>query len=68
MPAILQSLIENHWLKSKTETEGTFSGGIKVEYTFTHPLMHKTLYDLTPSSVKRSIHFSIAQVRMICLI
>ena len=60
MPAILQSLIENHWLKSKSEMNQT--GAIKVEYSFTHPLMHKTLYDLTPSSVKISIHLSIAQV------
>jgi predicted ATPase len=38
------------------------TGEIKVEYVFTHPLMHKTLYDLTPSSIKKTIHLSIAQV------
>ena len=65
MPAILQSLIENHWLKSKSEMNQT--GAIKVEYSFTHPLMHKTLYDLTPSSVKISIHLSIAQVIILFL-
>ena len=60
MSTILQSLIENHWLKSKNEIHP--NGCIKVEYSFTHPLMHKTLYDLTPSSVKRSIHLTIAKV------
>lgn len=61
MPAILQSLIENHWLKSKSEVNS--QGVTKVEYSFTHPLMHKTLYDLTPASIKRSIHHTIAEVR-----
>lgn len=60
LTAILQSLIENHWLKSKTEVNSC--GAIKVEYSFTHPLMHKTLYDLTPSSIKRSLHLTIAKV------
>jgi hypothetical protein len=61
LTAILQSLIENHWLKSKTEVNAR--GSIKVEYSFTHPLMHKTLYDLTPSSIKRALHLSIAKVQ-----
>lgn len=66
MPAILQSLIENHWLKSKSEVNSL--GTIKVEYSFTHPLMHKTLYDLTPASIKRSIHHAIAEVgNSICM-
>ena len=60
MPAILQSLVEHHWLQSKSEVNA--AGAIRVEYSFSHPLMHQTLYDLTPSSVKRSIHLSIAQV------
>ena len=60
MPAILQSLIEHHWLQSKSEVNP--AGVIRVEYHFSHPLMHQTLYDLTPSSVKKSIHLSIAQV------
>jgi class 3 adenylate cyclase len=63
LTAILQSLIENHWLKSKTEVNA--GGTIKVEYSFTHPLMHKTLYDLTPSSIKRALHLSIAKVPLL---
>jgi class 3 adenylate cyclase len=65
LTAILQSLIENHWLKSKTEVNA--GGIIKVEYSFTHPLMHKTLYDLTPSSIKRALHLSIAKVPLLLL-
>jgi class 3 adenylate cyclase len=60
MPTILQSLVELHWLQSKSEVNA--AGAIRVEYSFSHPLMHQTLYDLTPSSVKRAIHLSIAQV------
>jgi predicted ATPase len=41
------------------------TGEIKVEYDFTHPLMHKALYDLTPSSIKKTIHLSIAQVSIL---
>ena len=66
MPAILQSLIEHHWLQSKSEVDA--AGVIVVEYCFSHPLMHQTLYDLTPSSVKRSIHLSIAEVQRYSLL
>jgi hypothetical protein len=66
LTAILQSLIENHWLKSKTEVNA--GGIIKVEYSFTHPLMHKTLYDLTPSSIKRALHLSIAKVPLFLIL
>jgi len=59
MPTILQSLVENHWLHAKSDSNPDNMN--TVEYTFTHPLLHKTLYELTPTSVKNSAHLSIAK-------
>ena len=59
MSNILSSLVESHWLHANSEQNP--NGMITVEYSFSHPLLHKTLYDLTPSSVKSNIHLSIAK-------
>ena len=59
MTIILHSLVDTHWLNANSEQNP--NGMITVEYSFSHPLLHKTLYDLTPSSVKSKIHLSIAK-------
>ena len=59
MTIILHSLVDTHWLNAVSEQNS--NGMITVEYSFSHPLLHKTLYDLTPSSVKSKIHLSIAK-------
>ena len=62
LPTILDSLVRSHWLNSSSEQRAE---GIRVEYSFSHPLLHRTLYDLTPSSVKCKIHLLIAKVSTI---
>jgi hypothetical protein len=50
----IRSLIREHWLV-------TISGEDDSEYAFSHPLIHKTIYDLTPSSDRVYVHQSIAE-------
>ena len=59
LPTILDSLVHSHWLNISSEQRAE---GIRVESSFSHPLLHRTLYDLTPSSVKCKIHLLIAKV------
>lgn len=59
LPTILDSLVRSHWLNISSEQRAE---GIRVQYSFSHPLLHRTLYDLTPSSVKCKVHLLIAKV------
>ena len=59
LPTILDSLVRSHWLNISSEQRAE---GIRVQYSFSHPLLHRTLYDLTPSSVKCEVHLLIAKV------
>jgi predicted ATPase len=49
------------------ELDAAADGGQKsveestMQFTFAHPLVHKILYDLTPVSIKNSIHASLAR-------
>jgi predicted ATPase len=62
LPTILDSLVRSHWLNISSEQRVE---GIRVQYSFSHPLLHRTLYDLTPSSVKCKVHLLIAKVILI---
>jgi hypothetical protein len=59
LPTILHALVACHWLKVSNEQTAQC---VLVEYSFAHPLLQQTLYDLTPCSVRTSMHLSIAQV------
>ena len=48
----IQSLIKNQWI---VETKAA-----NDEYRFVHPLLYQTLYDLTPTSDKARMHYTIA--------
>ena len=68
LAAILGSLVKQHWLTMKTaiRAEGSHHDSVRlatVKYTFSHPLLQRTLYDLTPASVRATMHLSIATVR-----
>ena len=40
------------------------AAGTVMVYSFVHSMVHATLYDLSPLSLKKSVHFTIAQVRL----
>jgi hypothetical protein len=48
----LQSLVRGQWINQTDE--------VGEDYTFLHPLVYQTLYDLTPMSDKARLHFAIA--------
>jgi len=51
MSASLQHLILRNWLYQDAEDEAL--------YLFTHPYIHRIIYELTPSSDRRDMHFKI---------
>ena len=58
LPTILHALVACHWLKVSNEQTAQC---VHVEYSFAHPLLQQTLYDLTPCRVRISMHLAIAQ-------
>ena len=55
LDAVAETEAESGDQKKKSVGEST------MQFTFAHPLIHKILYDLTPVSVKSSIHAALAR-------
>lgn len=59
MDTSLSSLKKNQWVTdSKTNSNPEHS--INTEYSFVHPLLYQTLYDLSPASEKARLHYVVA--------
>ena len=57
IPDLLDSLLRSGWIT------GCMSVGMcKMMYSFVHPLVFNTLYELTPLSVKRPVHRIVGEV------
>jgi hypothetical protein len=59
LSTVLRSLVEGHWLTRSSDTSPM--GAVIEEYSFIHPLVQDTLYDLTPASVRSEIHHACAK-------
>ena len=60
LPGILKGLIRSNWI-THTE-EKTRKGVAYTVYTFTHPLVYSSIYDLTPKGLRQAVHLNIATV------
>lgn len=49
----LYSLVKNQWITDSIKNSLS-------EYSFVHPLLYQTLYDLTPAGDKARLHFAVA--------
>lgn len=60
LSSILEVLVLSNWV---TRSEAVSKKGLSYSvYSFIHPMVHQTIYDLTPRSVRFSVHFNIAKV------
>ena len=59
MNSSLSSLKRNQWV-TDSKTYSNIELPTNVEYSFVHPLLYQTLYDLTPASDRARLHYAVA--------
>ena len=59
MDSSLSSLKRNQWV-TDSKTNFNIESPTNMEYSFAHPLLYQTLYDLTPASDRARLHYAVA--------
>ena len=63
LPGILKGLVRSNWI---THTEEKTTKGVPYSvYSFSHPLVYSSIYDLTPKGLRQAVHLNIATVSYI---
>ena len=58
LSTILSSLVGGYWLTCRTVRQ---PHGVRLHYSFRHPLVRSMLYDLLPETFRCSTHLSVAE-------